>query len=1191
MATNLGTALRDVTLDDKYTLEKGRVLISGNQALVRLLLLRRELDRKAGLNTAGFVSGYRGSPLGGFDLALWAAKQRLDGAQVVFQPGVNEDLAATAVWGTQQLKQFQDVTVDGVFAMWYGKGPGVDRAGDPIKHGNYSGTHANGGVLAVFGDDHPGKSSTIAHHSEQMMAGHSIPVLYPSGVGEFIAFGLLGYDLSRYSGCWVGMKVVNETIEQTSTIDFDVASFKVECPDRTDLMPPEGVNYRGGFAPLQDESILVRSKLPLAQRFARANGIDRVALGNGSANAASNGSANGSASSAGTSRFGLVTAGKAFQDTMQSLRYLGIDDARARALGVAVYKVGMIWPLEPIGMQEFAQGKDELFFIEEKAAFLEPQAAAVLYNLPQRPRIVGKTDDKGASLVSLEMLLEPVDIAIALAGRLQFNGIWDADLEARLQATQSYRRALLAVSVSSARRLPFFCSGCPHNTSTNVPEGSLAISGIGCHGMAIWAKPGTTLVGTQMGGEGMNWVGLHRFTKTKHMFQNLGDGTYYHSGLLAIRGAVASGANITYKILFNDAVAMTGGQAIDGPISVGAIAHQVLHEGVKKVIVVSDDPSRYDASSGLPQGLGVVHRDELDRVHRELREIAGCTVMIYEQTCAAEKRRRRKRGKFADPEKRMFINESVCEGCGDCSTQSGCVSIEPKETTLGRKRRINQSSCNKDYSCVKGFCPSFVTVYGGQPKKPKAVAADLSDRLFGALPVPAVSAMQDGGYGVMIAGIGGTGVITVGAVLAMAAHLEGHAASAYDMTGLSQKNGSVYSHLRIAETQADIYSQRLGLGEAGLVLGFDMVSALSDESYRTLASERSRFLANERVQPMATLNFNPDDKVDTGLLQRKIREKLADDRIAYVDATGIATALCGDSIATNLFMVGVAAQRGWLPVSIAAIEQAIELNGIQIELNQRGFAFGRLWVHDAGKIRDLLGASAPTPQTPAAQSFDEVLAERRQLLTEYQDAAYAQRYTSLVEQVVQAEERLRPGSRELSTSVARYAAKLMAYKDEYEVARLYSDPAFMTRLKSEFDGELKLAFNLAPPLFAKRDPQTKHLLKREYGAWMFKAFGVLAKLRFLRGGAFDLFGRTQERRMERQLVNEYEQTIRELLPKLNMRNLAAAVKVAELPQKIRGFGHVKEQAMLAAVDLRKQALLEFAQADKVIRISEAQRAA
>jgi indolepyruvate ferredoxin oxidoreductase len=1149
--------LRAVSLDDKYTLDAGRVLISGNQALVRLLLLRGELDRKAGLNTAGFVSGYRGSPLGGLDLALWAARKRLEAANIVFQPGVNEDLAATTVWGTQQLRQFRDATVDGVYGMWYAKGPGVDRAGDPIKHGNYAGTHPNGGVIAVFGDDHPGKSSTIAHHSEQMFAGHSIPVLYPAGVGEFISFGLLGYELSRYSGCWVGMKVVNETIEQTSTIDFDLGAFAVERPDRADLMPPEGVNYRGGFAPQLDESILVRYKLPLAQRFARANRLDRVALGE-------------------TGRFGIVTAGKSYQDTMQALRYLGIDDARARALGVSVYKVGMIWPLEPVGLREFAQGKAELFFIEEKAAFVEPQAAALLYNEPVRPRIVGKLDEHGTPLVSLELLLEPVDLAMSIAARLRANGIWDAALEERLAATQSYRRALLAVTGAGARRLPFFCSGCPHNTSTAVPEGSQAISGIGCHGMAIWAKPGTTLVGTQMGGEGMNWVGLHRFTKTKHMFQNLGDGTYYHSGLLAIRAAVASGANVTYKILYNDAVAMTGGQPVDGPISVGQIAHQVLSEGVKKVVLVTDDPSRYASGAGLPAGLPVVHRDQLDGVQRELREIPGATALIYEQTCAAEKRRRRKRGQFPDPDKRMFIHDAVCEGCGDCSTQSGCVSIEPKETALGRKRRINQSTCNKDYSCVKGFCPSFVTVYGGQPRRPQAVS--VAAGLFDALPVPAVAPLEADGYGVMIAGIGGTGVITVGAVLAMAAHLEGHAASAYDMTGLSQKNGAVFSHLRLAQRPEAIASQRLGLGDASLVLGFDMVSALSDEAYRTLSPERSRFLGNDRVQPTAMLNFNPDDRVDTAFLQRKIREKLAEERVGYVDATGIAVALCGDSIATNLFMVGVASQRGWLPVSAAAIERAIELNGVQIELNKRAFAFGRLWVHDPAAVAGLLGGALPASQAPVAQDFDALVDERRRLLTDYQDAAYAQRYASLVARVVQAEEQASPGSRVLSTAVARHAAKLMAYKDEYEVARLYSDPSFLDTLKAEFEGEVRLAFNLAPPMFAQRDPKTGRLMKREYGPWMLTAFGWLAKLRFLRGGALDVFGRTDERRMERALIGEYERTILDLLPKLGAGNLAAAVALAEVPERIRGFGHVKEQSVAQAAALRTKLLAEFAAA-------------
>ncbi len=1130
--------LRDVSLDDRYRIGGDPVLLSGPQALVRLLLTQRELDRRAGLATAGYVSGYRGSPLGGLDLALWKASRELEAAGIVFAPGVNEDLAATTVWGTQQLKVVKDPKVDGVYAMWYGKGPGVDRSGDPIKHGNYAGTHPNGGVLAVFGDDHPGKSSTIAHHSEQALAANSVPVLYPSNVGEFLRFGLLGWALSRYSGCWVGMKVVNETVEQTATVAFDLDAFTIERPDRRDLMPPEGVHFRGVYAPMQDEAILMRARLPLAQRFARANALDRVSLGAGGG-------------------FGIVTAGKAHQDTLQALRYLGIDEARARALGIAVYKVGMVWPLEPEGLREFARGRRELLFVEEKAAFVEPQAAAVLYNAPERPRIVGKFDETGKTLLPQELLLEPIDVALAIAERLRANGVWDDALEQRAQATRAYRGTLLAVAASGSRRLPYFCSGCPHNTSTNVPEGSFAISGIGCHGMAVWAKPGTTLLGTQMGGEGMNWLGLARFTGTKHVFQNLGDGTYYHSGLLAIRAAIASGVNITYKILFNDAVAMTGGQPVDGPISPGEIAYQVLHEGARKVVLVTDDPTRYAGQAGLPAGVRVEHRDALDAVQRELREVPGCTVIVYEQTCAAEKRRRRKRGRYADPDQRMYIHDTVCEGCGDCSVQSGCVSIEPLDTPLGRKRRINQSSCNKDYSCVKGFCPSFVTVRGAQPRRPQGVER------AGAVDVPPapVVPLQTDGFGVMVAGIGGTGVITVGAVLAMAAHLESRAASAYDMTGLSQKNGAVYSHLHIAHDAGDIASQRLGLGQASLVLAFDMIAALGDESYRTVDPQRTRFIGNDRVQPTAALNFDPDDRVDTALLQRKVREKLPAERIAYVDATGLATALCGDAMATNLFMVGVAAQRGWLPVSTAAIERAIELNGVQVDMNKRAFAFGRLWVHDAQAVAALLGERLPAPPAAAPQALGELVADRVGRLTEWQNARWARRYSALIERVVEAERAIAPGSQRLSNAVARNFAKLMTYKDEYEVARLYADPAFLQKIRAEFDGTPRLAFNLAPPLFAKRDPRTGRLLKREYGAWMLGAFRVLAKLRFLRGSALDPFGGTAERRMERALIDEYERDIGELLATLTPEKLELAVELAELPERIRGFGHVKDASV------------------------------
>jgi indolepyruvate ferredoxin oxidoreductase len=1166
-------ALRDATLEDKYTRTQGPVLISGPQAIVRLMLLQRELDRRAGLNTAGYVSGYRGSPVGGIDLAMWEAQKQLDASQIVFAPGVNEDLAATAVWGTQQLRSMKENTVDGVFALWYGKGPGVDRAGDPLKHGNYAGTHAQGGVLAVFGDDHPGKSSTIAHHSEQAMAAHGMPILYPSNVNEFVEYGLLGYALSRYSGCWVAFKVVNETIEQTATVDIDLDALDFKRPPTGEL-PPEGVHWRGTFAPMVDEMLLKRTKLPLARRFARANGIDRVALG------------------APGAVFGLVTAGKAYQDTMQALATLGIDAARAQQLGIAVYKVGMIWPLEPEGLGEFAAGKHELMFIEEKNAFVESQSAAILYNLSTRPRITGKSDDSGQPLLPSDALLEPIDVALAIAQRLQACGIWDEALAERVSATRSYRGALLAVVSPGARRLPFYCSGCPHNTSTNFPQGSVAISGIGCHGMAVWAKPGT-LLGTQMGGEGVNWVGLHRFTKTKHVFQNLGDGTYFHSGLLAIRQAIASGANITYKILFNDAVAMTGGQPVDGMVTPAMIAQQVAHEGVKRIVLVSDDPSRHGA--GLPAGVAVLHRDEMDRIQRELREIPGCTVLIYEQTCASEKRRRRKRGEFADPPKRMFINEDVCEGCGDCSTQSGCVSIEPLETELGRKRTINQSNCNKDYSCVKGFCPSFVTVYDAPPKKRRA-ALD-SDSVFDGLPVPAMAGGRGSDAapcGVMIAGIGGTGVITVGAVLAMAAHLEGRAASAYDMTGLSQKNGAVYSHLKLADSSVALHSQRLGLGEASLVLAFDMVAALGDESYRAMGAH-TRFLGNDRVQPTAALNFNPDDKVDTGLLVRKVREKLPAEQADWVDATGMALALMGDTIASNMLLVGVAAQKGWLPVSIAAIERAIELNGVQVPFNLRAFRLGRLWVHDRARVSAMLqeAGAMPAPSAPVAPlGLDALLADRRARLVAYQDEAYAQRFSDFMARVAQAERALGEAARDmpLSTAVARSLYKLMAYKDEYEVARLYSDPAFMKRIGAQFEGTPRLAFNLAPPLLARRDPVTGLLKKSEYGPWMLTAMRWAARLKWLRGGAFDVFGRTEERRMERALIGEYQSLVERLLTGLSAARLPAAVALAASVDQIRGYGHVK-QASVEKVRLGWAQSLSQLQSEPAMNTTQIRRAA
>jgi len=1152
--------LREQGLAARYDINEAEVFINGSQALFRVLLAQREIDLRAGYNTAGYVSGYRGSPLGGFDLALWKASGQLKQANIVFQPGINEELALTAVGGTQQLQTYGPANVDGVFALWYGKGPGVDRAGDALKHANYAGTHPRGGALAVFGDDHPGKSSSIAHHSEQAVAAHSVPVLYPSNVQETVEFGLLGFAMSRYSGSWVGLKMVNETAEQTAVAHLDLDSFEPVLPPNSDLLPPEGVHCRGEYAPLRDEEIVHKHRLPLVARFARANRIDTVTVGAQGA-------------------LGIVTAGKAYQDVRQALRMLGLGDERARQVGLAVYKVGMIWPLEGSGLKEFATGRKELLFVEEKAAFMELQAATVLYNEMQRPAITGKLDLQGQPLLSSEKSLEPVDVAFAIAARLDALCLTDDALREKVQALRSYRSAILSITQDTERRLPYFCSGCPHNASTKLPEGSAAIAGIGCHGMAMWAKPRTHL-STQMGGEGLNWVGLHPFSETRHVFQNIGDGTYFHSGSLAIRAAIASGANITFKLLFNDAVAMTGGQPVDGQLSVGRVVQQVLAEGVKRIVVLTEDLTRYAQNGSLPAGVDVFDRRELQRVQRELRDQPGCTVMVYDQTCAAEKRRRRKKGTYPDPDQRVVINSEVCEGCGDCSAQSGCVSIEPLDTALGRKRAVNQSSCNKDFSCVQGFCPSFVTVHGARLRGTEKL--ELPEQLLKKLPAPDVAKIVDGSYGVMMAGIGGTGVVTVSAVLAMAAYLEYKAPSTYDMTGLSQKNGAVFSHLRIANRPEDIHSQRLGQGDASLILAFDLVAALGDESFRA-AGTQSHFVGNRRVQETAKFVADPDARVDGDLLQRKVLQRIPAQHCAFVDATELAQTLFGDVIAANIFLLGVAAQRGWLPVGIDSLHRAIELNGVQVDLNKRAFQAGRVWVVQPEWFEAAVKAKLDRPPTLSESTLDEIVTHRTALLTNYQDAGYARRYQELVQRVAEAEGAVVPGSQLLARAVAHNFAKLLAYKDEYEVARLYSSPEFMKQLGKQFTGKLRVGIHLAPPLFAGRDAETGHLKKREFGSWILVAMRVLARFKGLRGTKLDPFGYTSERRAERALIDQYEQTMKMVTEKLRPDNLTQAAALASVAEGIRGYGHVKEASMVVAAAKRSALLEEFQSVGAVVR--------
>ena len=1142
--------LRTVRLDDKYALASGSVLMSGTQALVRLPLLQRAVDQVAGLNTAGFVTGYRGSPLGAYDMELWGEAQRLEDAQVVFRPGVNEDLAATAVWGTQQAPLLPGTRYDGIFAIWYGKGPGVDRSGDVFKHGNRQGASKHGGVLVCAGDDHPGKSSTVSHQSEQALAANHIPVLYPASVQELLEYGMFGWALSRFSGLWVALKCTNETVEGTSTVDVDPARFHYATPEVA--APPTGLNTNPRPMALReaDEMLVTRYRLPAAHAFARANGIDRVVI------------------DAPQRRLGIVATGKGYADVMQALQVLGLDRDRAAQLGLGLYKVGMIWPVEPQGLREFAAGHAEVLFVEEKAAFVEEQAARILYHLPesQRPRLTGKVDDQGRTLLSADQQLQFADVALAIAARLEAMGMVDDALRGRvalLQSRQSHARENVA---GPATRAPYFCSGCPHNTSTVVPEGSLALAGIGCHTMAGYMNR-RTLMPTQMGGEGLNWTGIAPFTSMPHVFQNLGDGTYFHSGLLAVRGAVAAGVNITYKILYNDAVAMTGGQPVEGHLSPLEVARQLLAERVRRVVLVSDEPDQYrDAAAGVPPEVTVHHRDELHTLQLELRATPGVTAIVYEQTCAAEKRRRRKRGEFPDPPKRVFINDAVCEGCGDCSVQANCVSILPKETEFGRKREIDQSNCNKDYSCVKGFCPSFVTVHGGQLRKPKVAHLDLA--ALSSLPEPPAPALTPSrSWNVLVAGIGGTGVVTVGSVLAMAAHMEGKRASVIDMTGLAQKNGAVWSHLRISTSPATagevarsagegLIGARVGLAEADLLLGCDLVTAAEKDSVFTLDPGRSRAVVNSWLQPTAQFQLDPSLALDREAELRPIRTGVATERLHALDATSLARDLLGNTIGANFLLVGYALQAGGLPLSLAAIERAIELNGQAVEFNKRALALGRLAAHDWAAVEKLRDAAAPplTPRIPAAQTLEAVTQRRVDYLTEYQDRAYADRYHRMVHRVRDAERDRARGLAGLADAVARNYFKLLAYKDEYEVGRLHSSPAFLAELERTFEGDRHLRFHLAPPLLSRPDPRTGQVRKREFGPWVLHLFRVLARLKHLRGTAFDPFGWLPDRKLERRLIADYERLVDELLARLGPETHAIAVELAAWPDQVRGFG-------------------------------------
>ncbi len=1166
-----------ITLDDKYLLAHGRAYMTGTHALVRLPMLQRQRDLANGLNTAGFISGYRGSPLGAYDQALWKAKKFLKENHIHFTPGVNEELAATAVWGSQQVGLFSGAKYDGVFGIWYGKGPGVDRSGDVFKHANAAGSSKHGGVLLVAGDDHACKSSTLPHQSEHIFDAAMIPVLYPTGVQEILDLGMHGFAMSRYSGLYVAFKCISDTVDASASVLIDPDNPKILLPEDFP-MPEKGLSLRWPDAPLEQELRLQHDKIYAALAYARVNKLNRVTI------------------DAPNPRLGIIASGKSYLDVLQALEDLGIDERHAAEIGIRLMKVGMPWPLEPTSLREFALGLDEILVVEEKRQLIEYQMKEQLYNWRDdvRPRVIGKYDEHGewemarqAWLLPAAGELTPAMIARVIAKRIA-KFYTSKIVEARLKFIED-KEAALERPRAKVSRIPTFCSGCPHNTSTKVPEGSKALAGIGCHYMATWIRPEETMTFTQMGGEGVPWVGIQPFTSTKHIFANLGDGTYYHSGLLAIRAAIAGGVNITYKILFNDAVAMTGGQPVDGPISVPMVTHQVASEGVKKVVVVTDEPEKYqnaEIQAGLAPGVTVHHRDELDAVQRMLREVEGTTVLIYDQTCAAEKRRRRKRGSYPDPAKRVVINEAVCEGCGDCGKKSNCVSVSPVETEFGRKRMIDQSSCNKDFSCVKGFCPSFVTVEGGTLRKKKPVL----QAVLTAIPEPTLPSL-DKPYGILVTGVGGTGVVTIGALLGMAGHLEGKGVAVLDMTGLAQKGGSVYTHVRIANNPEDIHAVRIAAGEANALLGCDMIVSTSDEALAKMQKGKTRGVVNADVATTSEFVKNPDLHIPVAEMQDVLREAMT--AVDFVDAGSLTTSLLGDAIYTNPFVMGYAWQKGQIPIGLAAIMRAIELNGQAVEKNKQAFDWGRRAAVDLNAVKKIATPPEAKPDSQRlSETIEEMIERRVKYLTDYQNAAYAERYRALVTRVQKVEAEKFPAKKALTAAVARYAFKVMAYKDEYEVARLYTQTDFVKRIAEQFEGDYKLTFHLAPPIMSEVDAITGEAKKKTFGPWMMTAFALLAKFKGLRGTALDIFGRTAERKMERQLIVDYVATLDEILANLSAENYDVAVDIATVPEHIRGYGHVKEAHFKEAKKLEAELLAKFrnpvaGSAGKEIRIKVA----
>jgi len=1138
----------DYQLEDALQARSGRIFLTGTQALVRLPLMQRQRDIDAGLDTAGFISGYRGSPLGAYDQALWGAGAQLAAANIHFLPAINEEAGATAVLGSQQVESDPQRTVTGVFALWYGKGPGVDRAADALHHGNAYGSSPTGGVLVVAGDDHGCVSSSMPHQSDFVMQAWGMPVVNPANVAEMLEFGLYGWALSRYSGAWVGFKAISETVESAMTVDLDAIKLNFTAPEGFDA-PPGGLHFRPNDTPSPAIELRLAAKLDAVRLFARTNSIDKLVCASPTAD------------------IGIVTCGKAHFDLMETFRRLGLTLAELDAQGVRIYKVGLSFPLATGRIDEFCAGLKEVLVIEEKGAVVEQQLRTLFYNRPeaQRPCIIGKTDGEGKPLLAATGELRPSRVMPVVANWLAGH---KPVLDRRNRVVDFTAPAVLSNCADGVKRIPYFCSGCPHNTSTRVPEGSLASPGIGCHYMASWMDRDTAGA-IHMGGEGVDWAAHSLFTRRRHMFQNLGDGTYFHSGILAIRQAIAARANITYKILYNDAVAMTGGQPPDGSISVAQMARQVEAEGARRVVIVSDAPEKYRGQEGdFPKGTSFHHRAELDVVQRELRDVPGVTVLIYEQVCAAEKRRRRKKGNSAPAARRIFINSEVCEGCGDCGKKSNCLSVLPLETPLGRKRIIDQAACNQDFSCVDGFCPSFVSIIGGTPRRGAVADREQLLRAAAALPLPGFR-MTDAPYDILVTGVGGTGVVTIGALITMAAHLDGHSASVLDFMGFAQKGGAVLSFVRLAARPELLNQARIDTQQADMMLACDRVVGASEAALQTLSRGRTRLVVNSHEIPTDVFVRDPDADLHAAELMEKMRFAAGAGQISVCDANDLATRLLGDAVGSNVLLMGHAWQQGLIPVSLAAMARAIELNGVAVEMNLLAFHIGRLAAANSGAPGKVgAGDTAIVDDSLAA-----LIEARAAHLTAYQNAAYAKPYRQLVARVMQAEQGMAGADMTLplTRAVAINYAKLLACKDEYEVARLYTDGTFSRALDTAFEGNYRLRFHLAPPLLAGFDASGSPK-KHTYGQWLLPVLKLLARARSLRGSWLDPFGYSEERRLERQLAGDYARTINTVLPALDASSLPALLELATLPQQIRGYGHVK-RASIGKAQQREQELL------------------